>query len=259
MNRHRDTPRPFLTARWEQLLLINWACPGELLEPLAPAGTRLDPWGGETLVSLVGFMFRDTCVRGIGIPGHRTFEEVNLRFYVRRTTPAGEERRGVVFIRELVPRRAIALVARWAYGEPYLAVPMSHAVTLAPDEGGTVEYGWMHGGRRFRIAATVRGPARPAEPGSEAEFITEHYWGYTRRGGGGNSAGIARRQTGATAEYRVDHPRWDVWEAPTVSFSGAARPLYGSRLAEVLAGSPRSAFVALGSDVIVHPGGPISV
>ena len=124
--------RPFLTARWESLLLLNYECPASLLEPLVPKGTTLDPWPGTPLISLVGFMFRDTRVRGIALPGHRTFEEVNLRFYVRRETPDGEVRRAVVFIRELVPRRIIATVARVLYNEPYLAVPMSHRLDLDP-------------------------------------------------------------------------------------------------------------------------------
>src|SRR6187402_115091 len=112
-------PAPFLTARWENLVLLNYSCPTELLEPLVPNGTELDLWNGEALVSLVGFMFRETRVLGVPIPFHVNFEEVNLRFYVRRTTPSGELRRAVVFVRELVPRHAIAALARWIYNEPY--------------------------------------------------------------------------------------------------------------------------------------------
>lgn len=234
--------RPFLTARWEDLLLLNYACPSELIEPLLPRGTRLDRWGEETLISLVGFMFRDTRVRGLAIPCHRTFEEVNLRFYVVHETPQGELRRGVVFIRELVPRTAIALVARAVYKEPYLAVPMSHAVALDPRTGGTASYTWSHAGSEFRLEATASGAACESPEGSEAEFITEHYWGYTRRSGG------------RTAEYRVEHPRWQVWNAESASFSGAAEPLYGARIAEILADRPRSAFLAVGSQVAVYPG-----
>lgn len=234
--------RPFLTARWEDLLLLNYACPSELIEPLLPRGTRLDRWGEETLISLVGFMFRDTRVRGLAIPCHRTFEEVNLRFYVVHETPQGELRRGVVFIRELVPRTAIALVARAVYKEPYLAVPMSHEVALDPRTGGTASYTWSHAGSEFRLEATASGAACESPEGSEVEFITEHYWGYTRRSGG------------RTAEYRVEHPRWQVWNAESASFSGAPEPLYGARIAEILADRPRSAFLAVGSQVAVYPG-----
>ena len=234
--------RPFLTARWESLVLLNYACPRALLDPLVPAGTRLDSWDGEALISLVGFLFRDTRVRGLAIPFHTTFEEVNLRFYVLRETPEGERRRAVVFIREIVPKAAIAFVARTIYGEPYRAVPMSHEVALDANTGGTAEYRCRHAGGEFRMAATVAGAARASPAGSEAEFITEHYWGYTRR------------RYGHTTEYRVEHPRWALWSAPSASFSGPAASLYGPSFAEILSAPPRSAFVAVGSDVAVYPG-----
>ena len=235
-------PGTFLTARWESLVLLNYVCPPALLAPLVPRGTELDHWHGETLVSVVGFLFADTRLRGVPVPGHRTFEEVNLRFYVRHTTAAGELRRAVVFVRELVPRAAIAAVARWMYNEPYLAVPMSHAVELAPDSGGRVSYRWRHAGADYRLSATVTGPAGQLVAGSEAEFITEHYWGYTRQRDGG------------TLEYHVEHPRWRLWSTAEAAFSGPAGALYGEAFGAVVSGPPRSAFVALGSDVAVRVG-----
>ena len=234
--------RPYLTARWEDLLLLNYVCPSELLETFVPTGTRLDRWGDETLISLVGFMFRKTRVRGFAIPFHRTFEEVNLRFYVVRETPEGELRRAVVFIRELVPRAAIASVARAVYKEPYLAVPMSHEVALDPLTGGTASYRWSYARSDFCLEAAAHGAAAESPEDSEAEFITEHYWGYTRL------------PDGRTAEYRVEHPRWKVWKAESASFSGAAESLYGARIGEVLSDRPRSAFLAVGSEVAVFPG-----
>jgi uncharacterized protein YqjF (DUF2071 family) len=234
--------RPFLTARWEHLVLLNYPCPAALLAPLVPAGTALDTWQGETLVSLVGFLFADTRLLGVPIPFHQTFEEVNLRFYVRRLAEDGSLRRAVVFIRELVPRLAIAAVARGIYNEPYLCVPMDRSIDLDPRTGGAVAYRWQHRGRRFALAAGVSGPAQALVPGSEAEFITEHYWGYTRQRDGG------------TLEYEVAHPRWDVWTADTARFDGVADRLYGSDLARILSSPPRSAFVAVGSPVSVFRG-----
>jgi uncharacterized protein YqjF (DUF2071 family) len=234
--------RPFLTARWESLLLLNYACPPELLRPLVPAGTVLDTWADETLVSLVGFRFRDTRVWGVPIPFHRTFEEINLRFYVRRTAPDRTTRRIVVFIRELVPRWAIAAVARWVYNEPYFALPTAHRIALSLETGGTVEYSWTHDGAPFVMAGEVHGPAAALAPGSEAEFITEHYWGCTRQ------------RDGSTLEYQVEHPPWIVWNASLVRFEGPASQLYGSSFGAVLRTPPRSAFVAVGSEVAVFPG-----
>lgn len=215
--------RPFLTARWQNLAMLNWTVPPELLTPTR--GTSLDLFQGRAYVSLVGFMFLDTRVRGWAIPFHRNFEEVNLRFYVKR-----DDRRGVVFLKELVPRAAIAWVARTVYGEPYEAVPMSHRDP--PD----VVYAWRHRGRDFAIELTPDGPFRDLEPGSEAEFIAEHYWGY--------SEGV---------EYRVEHPRWRAVPG-RATFKGDARELYGERFAEILSRPPASAFLAEGSEVSVMEG-----
>jgi uncharacterized protein YqjF (DUF2071 family) len=235
-------PTPFLTARWEDLVLLNYSCPPDLLLPLVPRGTQLDLWKGEALVSLVAFQFKDTRVLGLSIPFHVNFEEVNLRFYVRRTTASGEVRRAVVFVRELVPRVAIASVARWLYNEPYLAVPMSHEASLDDRSGGTASYSWRYRGADFVMTAEASGPAHPPLPGSEAEFITEHYWGYTRQ------------RNDDTLEYQVEHPTWSVWEVTRASVSGPVSSLYGAAFAEILASPPRSAFIAVGSAVTVHRG-----
>ena len=229
----------FLTARWEYLVLLNYACPAALLEPLVPAGTMLDQWDGETLVSVVGFLFSDTRLMGVPVPFHRTFEEVNLRFYVRG--PAPDFRRAVVFVRELVPRWAIAAVARTVYNEPYLSVPMRHRWSLGQD-AGDVSYGWTYDNAEFEIGARVHGAATSLQDGTEAEFITEHYWGYTRQ------------RDGRTLEYQVEHPRWRVWSADASWFRGPAAKLYGPDFGTVLSAEPRSAFVAVGSPVAVHHG-----
>ena len=220
--------------------MLNYVAPEALLAPLVPAGVDLDRWRGTLYVSVVGFLFRDTRVLGVPIPAHRTFPEVNLRFYVRRDT-AGEARRGVVFVRELVPRRAIALVAGLLYNEPYRALPMRY-VTQADEEQGafTREYSWRPATDWTRLSARTIGPSRMLEAQSEEEFITEHYWGYTRQRDGG------------TVEYRVSHPRWNVWTATDARLEGDLARDYGDAFARVLAGPPRSAFVADGSPVVVY-------
>ena len=164
--------RPFLTARWRYLAMLNYEVPPEALLPLVPAGTELDSWQGKTFASVVGFLFLDTRVRGIAIPGHRDFEEVNLRFYVRRKVADGW-RRGVVFVKEIVPRFAIASTARLLYGEKYVSLPMRHSVIGNPDSGDPtrgglyVMYGWHFQGRWNGIGAVVGGAAKEAAPGSE--------------------------------------------------------------------------------------------
>jgi uncharacterized protein len=237
--------RPFLTASWRYLAMLNYEVPAALLQPLVPRGTELDRWNGATMVSMVGFRFLDTRVLGVPVPGHRDFDEVNLRFYVRRRGEDGDWRRAVVFVRELVPRRAIALVARWCYNEPYTAVPMHHELELAgaaSGQPGRAAYAWRLAGRWHRLEVrTLGGPAVP-DDGSEAAFVTDHYWGYTIQ------------RDGRTKEYRVAHLPWRVWRATEAQLDCGVRAVYGAGFAECLEVLPRSAFLAEGSAVTVYRG-----
>ncbi|HVE41620.1 MAG TPA: DUF2071 domain-containing protein [Planctomycetota bacterium] len=231
--------RPFLTARWRHLALLNYEVDPSLVRPLVPPGTEMDTMDGKNYVSLVGFMFLDTRVRGWAIPFHRNFEEVNLRIYVRRKAEEGW-RRGVTFVKEIVPRAAIAWVARTVYGENYVALPMSHR--WSAEDPPSVRYAWRSGGREMSIELEPEGPYRPITAASPEEFIAEHYWGYT----------APRR--GETVEYRVEHPRWRIASARKSAWEGDAAALYGPAFASVLAGRPASAFLAEGSEVAVHEG-----
>ncbi|MBX7166365.1 MAG: DUF2071 domain-containing protein [Pirellulales bacterium] len=243
-NDRATNQRPFLTARWQWLLMLNFEAPVEALTAWAPRGTEIDTWEGRTYVSLVAFRFLDTIVRGLPIPFHRHFDEVNLRFYVRRQGPEGW-RRGVVFVKEIVPRWAIAAVARLIYNENYVARPMGHELALRdglPKPGSTVAYNWRQGSRVSRLAAVVAGGPAPLLPGSQAEFIAEHYWGY------------ARQRDGGTMEYRVEHPPWRVLpiEQPRCEIDAADE--YGQPFAAWLERPPVSAFLAEGSPVVVRRG-----
>ena len=250
-----NPPPVFLTARWTNLVMLNYEVPAENLVPFLPPGTELAAWEGATLASIVGFQFDDVRVLKTPFPFHRNFEEVNLRFYVRRRTADGW-RRGVVFVRELVPLRAVALVARHLYGEPYKALPMRrhvrhrHAPPVAPGpeakaprRSTTVRYSWRHDGKWSRVEATAdtgRKPSHP-EPGSEEEFVTDHAYGYgTRRG--------------HTIEYVVEHPLWRYWSARDAEFDchpATLCALYGEAFAPYLK-SPRSAYLVEGSPVTVR-------
>ena len=233
--------RPLLSAAWRYLVMLNYEIDPDILEPLVPAGTVLDRWRDRARVSLVGFRFTDTRVLGAAIPFHREFDEVNLRFYVRRHLTSAEVRRGVVFVRELVPRLAVALVARWAYNEPYRAVPMrSTAPDSRVDTPGRIVYEWRTGGRWQQLAATAVGPPLVPEATSEAAFITEHYWGYTRQ------------RDGSTREYEVAHPVWRVWAAVNPVLDADVAELYGAPFEQALSGPPVSALIAEGSPVLVY-------
>jgi uncharacterized protein len=233
--------RAFLTAQWRHIVILNYEIDPSILAPLVPAGTTLDLWQGRALVSVVGFTFLGTRVLGVAVPLHRDFVEVNLRFYVRRRLPSGEARRGVVFVRELVPRAAIALTARLVYNEPYRVVPMRSVVPATLVEApGRLTYEWRTGRDRQRLAATASGIPVVPPPESETAFITQHHWGYTRQ------------RDGSTVEYEVAHPEWRVWAAEAPVLSADVIGLYGQPFVSALARPPRSSLVVEGSPVIVY-------
>jgi len=236
-----EEPPVFLMAEWRSLVMINYAVEAAVLAPYVPRGVELDLWEGEALVSMVGFLFLKTRVLGLPIPFHRNFDEVNLRFYVRRQC-GGEWRRGVVFIREIVPRFAIAAVARAAYNEPYLSLPMRHCVPSSLAAGARLEFEWRFRGRWNNLSVTLAGDPRDIRKGSAEEFIFEHYHGYTRQRDGG------------TVEYQVEHPQWRVWQTSEALLDADVPALYGEPFAAFLRGAPRSAFVAEGSPVLIRRG-----
>lgn len=235
-------PGIFLTGAWRWLVMLNFEIDPRLLVDRVPKGCVLDQHDGRVFVSLVGFLFRDTRVLGISIPWHGAFEEVNLRFYVRRHV-GDEVRRGVVFIREIVPRRAIAIVAKWAYNEPYISLPMRHTLGRAksdaalPDE---VSYQWLWRGKWNELRFEPQGDGVVPLPGSHEEFITEHYFGYTRQ------------VDGSTVEYRVEHAIWRQWTASEATFDVDVASLYGEEFAPFVKGKPYSALLAEGSPIIVR-------
>jgi uncharacterized protein YqjF (DUF2071 family) len=231
----------FLSAEWRDLVMLNYEADPAHLQKYLPSGTELDSLHGKTYVSLVGFRFCRTKLFGaIPIPFHTDFEEINLRFYVRRRE-GDEIRRGVVFIAEIVPKQAIALTARWIYGENYVRRSMARRV-LANESKMEAEYSWRSGNEWCKLQARASGtPSLPAEDSFE-QFITEHYWGYSRQPDGG------------TVEYHVSHVPWKVWTATHAKFSGDTRDLYGDELSQLLTKAPASAFIADGSPVNVFKG-----
>lgn len=239
-----NLPGKFLTAEWRWLAMINYEVDPAVLEPYAPRGTKLDAWNGRTFMSMVGFRFVDTKVLGIPIPFHRDFDEVNLRFYVRGEGPEGA-RRGVTFIKEIVPRFAISFVARTVYNENYVTMPMGHEIDVtdgAMKPNGVAAYKWKHGGRWNSMKVVTKGAPALIAPGSEEEFITEHYWGY------------AAQRDGGTVEYRVEHPPWRVWQVSDYTFDCDIEKIYAPEFVPYLRGKASSAFLAEGSPITVRRG-----
>jgi uncharacterized protein YqjF (DUF2071 family) len=253
--------RPVLSARWSELLLLNFRVPVELIARHAPPGTEPDLHDGQSYISVVGFRFHRARLFGVPMPGHTRFTEINLRYYVRRIVD-GQPRRGVVFVREIVPRRAVTAAANWLYNESYITRPMRSAIQMAGNElaaGDTIEYAWQSGraGRRLlvvhgspdpapprwnRFAARLTACPRVPPPGSFEEFIIEHYWGYVRG------------RDGRTREYRVWHDPWRAANVDNVVWDCDPAATYDEPWTEFLNAQPSSALVADGSPVQVFRG-----
>ncbi|HSN76868.1 MAG TPA: DUF2071 domain-containing protein [Anaerolineae bacterium] len=240
----RKPARAFLTATWRYLAMLNYEIDPAVLQPHLPRGLEVDTWQDRAFVSMVGFMFLDTRLLGLPIPWHRNFEEVNLRYYVRQADRA-DAPRAVVFVKEIVPRPAIAWTARAVYGERYVHLPMRHQIGYAAGAPASVEYGWRFRGRWQRLGVRPQGSPQPMTPGSEEEFIAEHYWGYAN-------------QRGRTVEYAVEHPPWRVWQVDESWLECNVAGLYGPEFAPFLRSAPSSAFLAEGSTVTVRPGRRLS-
>ncbi|MBD2699754.1 DUF2071 domain-containing protein [Spirosoma sp. BT702] len=236
--------RTFLSAEWRNLIMLNYEVPSDVLIPHLPPGIELDLWEGKALVSMVGFRFLNTKVLGVRWPWHVNFEEVNLRFYVRRFD--GQQwKRGVVFISEIVPRPIIATVANVLYHERYSSMPMRHTIKDTDSDSKLIRYEWKHKGRWNALGGTVRTTlqAMPSD-GAEA-FIFEHYWGYNKL------------SETATHEYQVEHISWQIAEVRDAFMDADVAELYGDAFVPFLTKPPVSVFYADGSPVSVRIAGKI--
>lgn len=236
--RTNEQPQSFLKAQWRHLAFANYEVNPDVLKPYLPAGTELDLWNGKCYASLVAFLFLETQVFGVKIPGHVNFEEVNIRFYVKRFD-GNVWKRGVVFVKEIVPRTAIAFVANTFYKEKYERLPMRHVFT----ETGTSKtygFGWKKNGKWNTFSVDTKKIATEIDAHSETEFITEHYFGYSRQ------------DARTTFEYEVKHPRWQQFEVIDYTIDVDFGTVYGSDFAFLKNAKPVSVFVADGSEISVE-------
>ncbi|MBL7724162.1 MAG: DUF2071 domain-containing protein [Chitinophagaceae bacterium] len=229
----------FLEAEWRKLAMANYAVDMRTLKDYLPYKTEIDSWNGICYVSLVGFLFQNTKIKGFKVPFHINFEEVNLRFYVRYYDN-GALKRGVVFIKEIVPKPALTFVANTVYKEKYETMPMSHSWTTSAGIL-TTEYKWKK--KRWNsLTLCTETTQRPIEIGSEEEFITEHYWGYTK---------ITDLKT---SEYQVEHPRWEVYPVKNYQIDVDFEDIYGHDFSFLQKETPKSVILAEGSLIKVKAG-----
>lgn len=228
--------KPFLTAEWKNLIMANYSIDPEILKPFLPAKTELDFYKGNTYVSLVGFLFANTRIKGIKIPFHVNFEEVNLRFYVKHQDGT-VCKRGVVFISEIVPKPAITIIANTIYKEHYIYRSMKHTVQQSANTL-QVAYYWKNKSKWNTIKVTASSGLVPLKDGSVEEFIAEHYWGYS-----------AHKKS--TVEYGVHHPKWEMYPLENFTIDCDFAAQYGERFAFLQGRQPDSIFLVKGSAVEV--------
>ena len=230
-------PSTFLTAEWNNLIMANYIIDPAVLKPYLPNKTELDFYKGNCYVSLIGFMFEKTKLLGVKIPFHKNFEEVNLRFYVRYNDN-GEWKRGAVFIKEIVPKPAISIIANSLYNEKYCTMRMKHFYTQKENEIH-LGYHWKFKNKWNKLEATTTTEPLPMQPGSEEEFIAEHYWGYSKY----------NAQT--TFEYAVQHPSWKVYAVKNYLIDCDFTTLYGKEFSFLQDINPNSVFMAQGSPISI--------
>lgn len=234
-----NTEKVFLTAEWRKLIFAQYEVKEEVLKKYLPNNVELDAWQGKYYVSLVGFLFTEVRLLGFKIPFHNHFEEVNLRFYVRYKDGSAWKR-GVVFISEVVPKAAITLIANSIYGEKYSTAEMSYQIRELKE---TLEVGFSWKKDRwnnFSVSASNLG--KPMVAGSESEFITEHYWGYTKL------------SDLKTSEYGVQHPRWDEYEVKDFNIDVDFGINYGPDFSYLTKEKPSSVIFAEGSPIRIMGG-----
>jgi uncharacterized protein len=200
-------------------------------------GCQLDLYEGSAYVSLVGFMFKNTRLFQIPIPWLGTFEEINLRFYVTREEN-GIQKRGVVFINETIPYKAVAWVANKLYKEHYTAIPTRNNISL----NGTskkIDYQWRLKKTWYNIYVQASMEKDTMLEGSFEEFIFEHYYGYTKL------------DSLNTEEYRIKHPRWDLNKITYSNINCTFDKMYGEDFSFLNGVKPTSVFLAEGSSVEV--------
>ena len=230
-----NSDKIFLTARWENLVLITYKVKPDMLLPFIPAGLEPDTINGNGFISLVAFDFFDTKVKGVKIPLHVNFPEINLRVYVKN-----KDKRGVIFIREFVPRFFISLTANKIYNENYKSASIKSHI----EKNGSVflSHTLKLKGKEYSI--NLQADNKPFQPAidSTEHFFKEHEWGF----------GVNKK--GQTLIYRVEHPFWEVLPVRKFEHNFDFGAIYGNEWKSLNSEEPYNITFAKGSEIKVFEG-----
>jgi len=228
----------FLRAEWNNLILANYIVPKELLLPYLPFKTELDFFEGNAYVSLVGFQFLNTKVFGFSVPMHVNFEKVNFRFYVKYNDH-GFIKRGVVFIKEIVPKIGISLIVNNFYTEKYATMNMKH---FNMDNGENLEagYEWSYKNKWNKLSAVANKRSKKILRDSCESFFTDHYWYYLKM------------SNARTYEYNIEHTPWETLKVASYNVECDFKAIYGEEFAFLNNTDPVTVLMTKGSEIRIY-------
>lgn len=229
-------PKTFLQANWENLIMANYEIEPSILAPYLPNGVELDFFNNKAYVSLVGFMFKHTKLFGFPIPFFGSFEEVNLRFYVKKIENR-KIKKGVVFINETVPFKIVALLANKLYKEHYISIPTKNSIYIT--EHKHIKYQWKINSKWNSIEAKAEKYKHQIEQNSIEQFIFERYFGFTKL------------SDSSTQEYKIHHPKWMTNQLLNTHVDCDFTSMYGAAFSGLNNQTPDSILLAEGSQVSV--------
>jgi hypothetical protein len=223
-------------AAYTELVAINFQIQPKFLIDRVPKGMELDDFQDDTYVSLVCMVMRKIGV--LGIPISRGFVELSLRFYVRHPSDP-QNRKGTCFIKRYVSSPTAAWVLSSRFDTEYNKLKMS-SKNNGFNEGGTpqVEYQWEAEEQWNKLRVRGRSRMKNTGPDTKVGFILDHPTQYISN-------------SGKTMEYKVQRPKWSVWDAAQANFTCDVQRLFGKEFVHPLARRPASVFLTKGSDVSI--------
>lgn len=231
-----------LTCEWRKLAFINYIVPPEILKNHLPPHTELDFYNGNCYVSLVGFQFKNVKIAGVQVPFHSDFEEINLRFYVKRFD-GNQWRHGVVFLKEIVDRPALSMIANVMLNENYRTLPTGQEIKEEPGIL-SVRYFWQDQENKQHLQVHSESTPSAMHEHSESNFLLHRLWGY------------GKQDEKTTFEYNIHHPQWLTYPVKEFSISVDFLQL-GAKFSILNGATPQSVLLAEGSKVKIEGAGPL--
>ena len=228
----------FLRSNWLRLASANYIIEPHLLDKYIPKGTVLEEHNGKHYVSLVAFRYSQTRLLNIQVPFHTNFEEINLRFYVKRKIAPHVWRSEVAFTKLFFPKTALTFVAKHIYKENYETKRMRHNWS-ENDRQLLTSYG-LKKNRWHDFELMTEKESNVIDAHSSEAFFSKHYWGTSQIND--NSCTI----------YKIEHPEWKVFRVNDWKINFDFNKVFGSEFKHLTDNKPESVYLYDGSEVVVH-------